>query len=458
MITPSVARRGESCNLSSRHFLKLNHTKATQGESAITSSKIRIAGIRTSSLKAGLPVRLPPCCIPVTWCRQCPQALTHLPKGLIMRRLALLTILLLTILARPCSAAPPDKETQRTLRETATVQFVDTPLKDALAQLAESHNVTIRLHEEAITDVGIPTDEPVNLFINGITLRSVLNLVLEDLGLTATPHANGGLEVTTQEIADERMDTRRYDLRPILSHMNVNAEAIRQAILTQTRHCQWTELDGLGGTIKVDETSVVVYQTNRAHNEIAHLLAQITRLVNPQQAPPLSPEEVSERALRRKMEQDVEVEFVDTSLTDAIDQLARLTDIPFQIDAAALHDSGIPTDEPVNLPKQKAPMDEILGKILPPLDLNWFIADQFVKVTNQEIAEETNRSEVFNVRRKIQQLGGAQPLIDQIQELEGARTWESIDGIGGTLQVLDHVLIINHHRVARETIAEFLEK
>ena len=50
--------------------------------------------------------------------------------------------------------------------------------------LADLHNIPILVVDRVLDDEGIPTDEPINLVLAGIKLRSLLKIMLEDLGLT----------------------------------------------------------------------------------------------------------------------------------------------------------------------------------------------------------------------------------------------------------------------------------
>jgi len=80
--------------------------------------------------------------------------------------------------------SPAERRIRAALEEETELTFVDTPLSDALNIIGELHNITILLDVVTLDDEGISSDEPVNIFISGIKLKSALKLMLEQ---TPTP-------------------------------------------------------------------------------------------------------------------------------------------------------------------------------------------------------------------------------------------------------------------------------
>ena len=185
---------------------------------------------------------------------------------------------------RPKSPAPgdllsyetrsPNVERIRTELENQTeVQFVDTPLADAMDYIAQLHNITIMLDETALSEVGIPIDEPVNLIMNGVQLQSVLNLMLRPLG-TTTIIWDEVLTVTTREVADEFYETRVYNVRTLGEDNNVQ---LVQLLETSIPEARWVSTDKTGGSVALVDDALVVKQTQATHTRIADLLSQLRR-------------------------------------------------------------------------------------------------------------------------------------------------------------------------------------
>ncbi|MCA9025869.1 MAG: VWA domain-containing protein [Planctomycetaceae bacterium] len=89
------------------------------------------------------------------------------------------------------------------------LEFVDTPLSEAIEYIGQLHNITILIKEDILSDIGVPTDEPVNLIISNIRLRSAMKIMLEPLGLTWVVD-DEVMYITSQEDADETLQTRVY--------------------------------------------------------------------------------------------------------------------------------------------------------------------------------------------------------------------------------------------------------
>ena len=108
----------------------------------------------------------------------------------------------------------PERNTSRiesALRDNTAGEFVETPLFDAIDYLAQLHNITIMIEEQALSDEGIPVDEPISFVLSGVSLESLLHRMLNRLGLTYTIE-DEVMVITTQTAADQKLETRVYDL------------------------------------------------------------------------------------------------------------------------------------------------------------------------------------------------------------------------------------------------------
>lgn len=105
--------------------------------------------------------------------------------------------------------SPAEERIQEALREETETGFIDTPLKDAIDFIKELHKIQIIIDEQALVEEGLATDEPINLDLSGITLRSALRIMLEPLGLTYVIE-DEVMKITTQAKAEEKLQTRVY--------------------------------------------------------------------------------------------------------------------------------------------------------------------------------------------------------------------------------------------------------
>ncbi|MCS7238877.1 MAG: VWA domain-containing protein [Thermoguttaceae bacterium] len=95
------------------------------------------------------------------------------------------------------------------LRRPTEMQFIDTPLSDAISVLKDRHQIEIQLDQKALRDAGIATDTPVTLDVKGISLRSALKLLLRPLDLSYVIQ-DEVLMITTPEEAEQRLSIKVY--------------------------------------------------------------------------------------------------------------------------------------------------------------------------------------------------------------------------------------------------------
>jgi hypothetical protein len=94
-------------------------------------------------------------------------------------------------------ADPRDASIRAALDQKTDIKFVETPFSSVFDDLKQRHGIEIQLDIRALDDASIPRDTPVTKSIKGVTLRSALNLLLDDLDLTYAVQ-NGVLMITTE--------------------------------------------------------------------------------------------------------------------------------------------------------------------------------------------------------------------------------------------------------------------
>ena len=80
--------------------------------------------------------------------------------------------------------SPNEEEILRALDKNTQLEFQGTPLSEAIAYISDLHGIPILIDENSIADEGVSVDEPIDLFLSDVTLRSAFKIMLEDLGLT----------------------------------------------------------------------------------------------------------------------------------------------------------------------------------------------------------------------------------------------------------------------------------
>lgn len=91
-------------------------------------------------------------------------------------------------------------------------EFIETPLRDVIDFLRDVNKAPIMLRGTIANDAGA---RPITLHLKEVSLRTVLNTILGDLGLAYTVE-NEQIVITSQEEAARRPVLRTYDISTLL--------------------------------------------------------------------------------------------------------------------------------------------------------------------------------------------------------------------------------------------------
>ena len=104
---------------------------------------------------------------------------------------------------------------RKSLQTRVSVKFENEPLNSAIGKLAKLADAPLWLDMAALSEDGIATNERINGNFKDLTVRQILNLVSEPLGLTWLIE-DETLKITTQLIAEEMLFTRTFDVQRLL--------------------------------------------------------------------------------------------------------------------------------------------------------------------------------------------------------------------------------------------------
>ena len=172
--------------------------------------------------------------------------------------------------------SPVEKQILSTLETQLSepLDFVETPLGEVTAILADSYNLQILFDTPALDAVAVSPDSPVTMKLRDVPLRSALRLILMQIpGLTYVVK-NDVLLITTEEETSRSPETHIYDLSKLAKDIDAAelVEVIPQVVAFDT----WQE-NGTGeGELKpLGENMLVVSQTHEVHEAILALLSQM---------------------------------------------------------------------------------------------------------------------------------------------------------------------------------------
>jgi hypothetical protein len=119
------------------------------------------------------------------------------------------------IRAAPPRALRSEAAIREALEATADLDFTKTPLDDIVGAIGDFTKIDIVLDKKALADAGVATDLPMTVSLRGISVRAALGLILRNLSLTWIVRDEVVL-ITTPEEADNRMETRIYDVSDLV--------------------------------------------------------------------------------------------------------------------------------------------------------------------------------------------------------------------------------------------------
>jgi hypothetical protein len=187
----------------------------------------------------------------------------------------------------PAVKQPPLRTGEAAIKEALAqpteMDFVNSPLSDVADYFKDYHGVTIQIDQKSLREANVDSATLVTMKLKGVTLRSALNLILKEIGLTWTIR-DEVLLITTPEAADEQLTTKVLDVSDLVVYRDKDDklwddyDSLIEAITTIVKPTSWDATGGPGtiagaslGTAKV----LVVSQAWDVHEEVAQLLADI---------------------------------------------------------------------------------------------------------------------------------------------------------------------------------------
>lgn len=284
------------------------------------------------------------------------------------------------------------------LEETTSLQFLEQPLGDITQFLEDRHKIEVQLDAQALDTAGVNTDSPVTIDVEGITLRSALDLMLRTLELTWCIR-DGVLLVTTPEEVENELVTEVYDVQRFLYVMDKNGqrkrftEPLLDAVMSHVAPTTWTDVGGVGA-IDVLGESAVVSQTWDIQREVDQTFAAMEMaLAQYQQGRFDAPIDVGVPTtgmtprIREALQKSASLHFQEQPLGDVVGELEDRYKIEIQLDTQALDTAGVTTDTPVTIDVEKVSLRSALALFLDALELTYTIRDEVLLITTDEEVE-----------------------------------------------------------------------
>lgn len=337
---------------------------------------------------------------------------------------SLFGVLLCLTFAGTLAAAenPQDDRIFATLDKPANLEFIETPIADVTAYLADLYEIQILFDDRAMNEFGIGTDVPITYTSRGESLGTALEFILEQNDLTyAVQH--GSLLITTKT-APHHYVTQTFSVADIVKPFDPlhrpslvqpfgagpsciagspaglpgSAEQLAEVIEAAIDPASWTNNQGHGSVWPLKDT-LVVRQTVRNQRRIKRLLAAIKTLQKSDgdAARGISLDRYPRNAkIASALETLTNAEFIETPLHDVLGYLESVREVPIRLDSQALDNAGINTSRPVTM-NLDLPLHALLDHMLLQLNVTWIALEDIILVTTLEAASQWQELHIYNV-------------------------------------------------------------
>lgn len=183
---------------------------------------------------------------------------------------------------KPAHDIAAEREILTALERKVTVEFKETPLKEAIAQFRRQLQINVRLDESKLLDEGVQMEQPVACEFTNVAAVSALSHLLKPLQLAWTIRGEA-LIITTLTEANYLLETRVYPVRDLVAVRDDTGtwedyQSLIDAMTSTIDPEGWDTVGGEATVSQFDPSGVlVIRQTQAEHREITLLLDQLRK-------------------------------------------------------------------------------------------------------------------------------------------------------------------------------------
>ncbi|MGD0897158.1 MAG: DUF4974 domain-containing protein [Thermoguttaceae bacterium] len=299
-------------------------------------------------------------------------------------------------------AGPAEQKIEDALKSPTQIAFVDTPLKDVIEYLKDYHKIEIQLDKKELDGLNINEDALVTKNLKGISLRSALKLLLDEMGLKYVIR-NGVLLITspTRAESEEFLTTKVYPVADLIypveggekTQANADYDSLIQTLTSTVQPKSWDQNGGQGSIApgSFNGADVLVFsQTQEVHEEVARLLEDI-RVVKRRgvKGGPISLADRSPAAKKivAALDSPTQILFNKAPLHDVIDHLKKYHHIEIQLDKKELEGLSLNEDTLVTKNLKGVSLRSALKLLLDEMGLKYVIENDALLITSPTRAE-----------------------------------------------------------------------
>ncbi len=335
------------------------------------------------------------------------------------------------------------------LAEPTTIEFDGVSLKELHRWLQEEQKLSVSVDAASMKEKGILSSELVTDKLNNEPLYLILDR-LKSLGI-GWYEEDGDLFLTTTDATRHTMMTVSYNLGELLD-AGFEAERVLECISSATGSTLIENGDEDGSVVLLGDV-VFVRQTQHVQQEVRGLLAG---LKNPARRT-LTLDPPQHAALREKLVQKISLTLEEVPLSEAIEEIARVSGADIRLNAAELKKAGVRDRSPVSIEMVDQKLSIVLQSALSELKLTWLLQDGVIWVVEKSTAESAVRTAIYDVRDLCRDREESEALKYALMEQTGG-SWQDNGGDYGVLLFArPGILIVRHTEQTLDSVLQLLE-
>lgn len=321
-----------------------------------------------------------------------------------------------------------DVERALHVRHERVPTFVDTPLKEAVAFIASAGRLPIRIDRRALANAGIAIDRPVNLTPRQkeITPAESLDLLTKAVkGLAWEVRFNVAF-VTTRTVADGSLHTFVFH-----TIGKTDPRRLMASIQKAVPRPGWFAIDGTGGTFALHGTGTLIIRNS--HPALREIERRFSKELKRVPLPPWSRDfRIAGGSLPGSLfDATGRLDFVDSTLPDALRRIAQTTRLKVSVDRTALAREGIRDRRcVVNGAFSRMPPVQVVCLMADACGLGWRLKpDGSVEITTRAAAQKAMVTATHHVDQPI-----TKRQADALM-MVAPGPWKRRSGVGGTIRL-----------------------
>jgi hypothetical protein len=350
-------------------------------------------------------------------------------------------------------------------------QFVPEPLRQSVGETAiratlkelplifeQQFGVSVLPEAVRLSEFGVGVDTEVELEAH-TPLYLALNRVLEreDLDWYWEEEV---LHITTREFTINRLEERSHFVGDLLK--TLPRKRLKEILFASTgdeEYGPWREVHGVGGEVQFVKDVLLVRQTQQVQQEVNAVLAALSD----QRSHVLLNADAEDLPLLHALpERRIAVDFDNVKLGEVIEQLRKLTGLPFGIDDTRLWEFGVGLDQPITFRLAESPLEVVLENLFVEDNLSFIVRHGRYFLTTREYADGVLFNVIYDVSSFLSSRSDQHELHSALLDFAGDEEygpWLDVHGYGGTiLPIADGRFIVRQTKGGHADVRVVLQK